>query len=269
MVADAAFPSLSAPAWPGKLTHFGAWTIVVGAILVALSGPLNRFTAIGFQVAMLLLAAGVVLLALGALLAIIGFLLALAMGSPLSRGSVAVAILVALGLLGYLLVWLRTGFGAPPIHEISTDLAAPPPFVAMVALRQQAGAVHPPGYVTAIEGAGGRINVPEAQRRAYPDIQPAILHGVAPAQAFARAASVVRDLGWTLVASVPEEGRIEATDTSRFFGVQDDIVIRLRAAGGGTRVDVRSTSRVGLGSGDFGGNARRVRRFLELVKAGA
>ena len=50
MVADAAFPTLSAPAWPGKLTRFGAWAIAVGALLVVVSGPLNRFTAIGFQV---------------------------------------------------------------------------------------------------------------------------------------------------------------------------------------------------------------------------
>ncbi|MCP5327169.1 MAG: DUF1499 domain-containing protein [Sinobacteraceae bacterium] len=269
MVANVAFPLLSAPAWPGKVASFGAWTILLGVILAASSGPLNRFTSIGPQVVLLLLAAGVVLLAVGALLAIVGFLIALARRAPLARGSVAVAIVVALGLLGYLLTWLRLGLSAPPIHEISTDLAVPPPFVEVVARRQQAGATYPPDYIAEITGRSGRINVPEIQRKAYPDIQPAILPGLAPARAFVRVEAVVQDLGWELVAAVPEEGRIEATDTSRFFGFRDDVVIRMRAEAGGTRVDARSKSRTGFSVSDLGSNARRLRRLLELVKAGA
>ncbi|MCU0758930.1 MAG: DUF1499 domain-containing protein [Steroidobacteraceae bacterium] len=267
MVADAAFPTLSAPAWPGKLTRFGTRAIAVGALLVAISGPLNRFTPIGFQAALLLLVAGVVALLVGALLAIVGFLVALSKGSPVSKGSVALAIVVALGLLGYLLSWLRAGMGVPPIHEISTDLASPPPFVAVLPLRAQGGAVNPPEYVAEIGGRNGKTNVPEAQRKAFPDIQPVILEGVAPAAAFVRAEAAARQLGWKVVAAVPDEGRIEATDTTAFFAFKDDVVIRLRAEGGGTRIDVRSKSRVGVG--DVGANAARVRKFLALVKAGA
>ena len=62
----------------------------------------------------------------------------------------------------------------------------------------------------------------------------------------------------------PEEGRIEATDTTRFFGFKDDIVVRIRPVNGGARVDVRSKSRVGLG--DAGTNAKRVREFLERMR---
>ena len=97
--------------------------------------------------------------------------------------------------------------------------------------------------------------------------QPAILDGVAPAAAFPRVEAAVKELGWDVVASVPAEGRIEATDTTRFMGFKDDVVIRLRAEGGGTRIDIRSKSRVGMG--DVGANAARVRTFLALVKAGA
>ncbi len=45
-------------------------------------------------------------------------------------------------------------------------------------------------------------------------------------------------------------------------------MIRLRAEAGGTRIDLRSKSRVGfgLGLGDVGGNAARVRRFLAQLK---
>ncbi len=267
MVADAAFPSLSAPTWPTRLTRFGLWAIVVGVVLVVLAGPLNRFTPIGFQVAMGAFALGVLVLALGALLAILGFLVGTAKGSRLSKGPAALGIVIALGLLGYLLTWLRAGMGVPPIHEISTDLASPPPFVAVTPLRQQGGAVNPPEYVAEMTGPRGTTNVPEAQRKSYPDIQPAILEGVAPADAFKRAEAAVGQLGWDVVASEPSEGRLEATDTTRFFGFKDDVVIRLRAEGGGTRIDVRSKSRVGMG--DVGANAARVRKFLALVKAGA
>ena len=51
---------------------------------------------------------------------------------------------------------------------------------------------------------------------------------------------------------------------------QDDIVIRVTPEGAGSRVDPRSTSRVGRG--DFGANANRVRRFmrqLDTAQAGA
>jgi uncharacterized protein (DUF1499 family) len=45
----------------------------------------------------------------------------------------------------------------------------------------------------------------------------------------------------------------------------DDIVIRAREAGdGGTLLDVRSASRVGLG--DVGTNARRIRDFLARLQ---
>jgi hypothetical protein len=267
MVADAAFPSLSAPTWPARLSRFGLWAIVVGVVLVAVAGPLNRFTSIGFQAALGSLALGVLVLVLGALLAILGFLVGTAKGSKLSKGPAALGIVIALGLLGYLLTWLRAGMGVPPIHEVSTDLASPPPFFAILPIRQRTGAANPSEYVAEMTGPRGTTNVPEAQRKAYPDIQPAILEGVAPADAFARAEAAVKQLGWEVVAAEPAEGRIEATDTTRFFGFKDDVVIRLRAEGGGTRIDVRSKSRVGMG--DVGANAARVRRFLDLVKAGA
>ena len=55
----------------------------------------------------------------------------------------------------------------------------------------------------------------------------------------------------------------EASDRTRWFGFTDDIVVRVTAAGAGSRVDVRSVSRIGRG--DFGTNAARVRRFLAAV----
>ncbi len=59
---------------------------------------------------------------------------------------------------------------------------------------------------------------------------------------------------------MPAEGRIEAVDTTLFIGSKDDVVIRVSADGSGSRVDVRSKSR--LGRRDFGANAKRIHPFL-------
>jgi uncharacterized protein (DUF1499 family) len=68
-------------------------------------------------------------------------------------------------------------------------------------------------------------------------------------------------------ARAPEEGRLEATDTTRWFGFKDDVVVRVTPVAEGARVDVRSASRVG--QSDLGANARRIRAFLAALAAHA
>ena len=74
-------------------------------------------------------------------------------------------------------------------------------------------------------------------------------------------------MGWTMVETDPGVGRVEASDRTRWFGFIDDIVIRVAAADGGSRIDVRSSSRIG--TGDFGTNAARVRRYLAALREGS
>jgi uncharacterized protein (DUF1499 family) len=71
-------------------------------------------------------------------------------------------------------------------------------------------------------------------------------------------------MGWSIAAIDPRSGRLEATARTRWFGFHDDIVVRVTPEGSGSRLDVRSASRVGRG--DVGTNARRVREFLDLVQ---
>src|SRR5712691_10053366 len=142
----------------------------------------------------------------------------------------------------------------PPIHDITTDWNNPPEFRAVLPLRQ-AEEANPVAY----EGA----KVSDQQRHAYPDIAPLMLD-VPPADAFRRALATAEQLGWTIVATGPEAGRIEASQRSRWFGFTDDVVIRIAAAGSGSRVDVRSVSRVGRN--DFGVNAARVRTYLAALR---
>jgi len=101
------------------------------------------------------------------------------------------------------------------------------------------------------------------QREAYPDIKP-ILVGDPPEKAFERALAAAQAMGWEIVARDAAAGRIEAVDSTFWFGFKDDVVVRVSAApGGGSRVDVRSKSRVGRG--DTGTNARRIREFRERL----
>jgi uncharacterized protein (DUF1499 family) len=144
---------------------------------------------------------------------------------------------------------LQSGRSLPPINDISTDTANPPAFVAIVPLR--ANAPVPSAYA-------GEATA-KAQRAGYPDIAPALVAD-APDAAFAKALAVARGAGWVIVASDPAAGRIEATATTPWFGFKDDVVIRVAPADRGSRIDVRSVSRVGRG--DLGTNARRVRGFL-------
>jgi hypothetical protein len=145
----------------------------------------------------------------------------------------------------------------PPIHDVTTDTANPPAFVAVLPLR--AGATNSPAY--------GGPKIAALQRAAFPHIVP-FESGSAPEVMFARALAAARDAGWTIQAEVPAEGRIEATATTLLFGFKDDVVIRIAPTARGSRVDIRSESRIG--GSDLGTNARRVESFLDtLARSGA
>ena len=160
----------------------------------------------------------------------------------------AAALLVGAVVAAVPLYWLQVAGSAPPIHDITTDTDDPPAFVAVAPLRAQA---------PNLADYGG-AEVAAAQRQAYPEIGPTRLP-VAPADAWQRALRAARDMGWELVGEDQAAGRIEATATTRWFGFRDDVVVRVRPDGTGSRIDVRSVSRVG--QGDVGTNARRIEAY--------
>jgi uncharacterized protein (DUF1499 family) len=73
-------------------------------------------------------------------------------------------------------------------------------------------------------------------------------------------------MGWQIIDSDRGQGRIEASATTFWFGFVDDVVIRITPVGPGSRVDVRSESRVG--KSDIGANAQRIRIFLKEMRTG-
>jgi uncharacterized protein (DUF1499 family) len=172
-----------------------------------------------------------------------------------ARGIALAAIGVVVGAAVVYMPWQydRLRGAVPPIHDITTDTDNPPAFVAALKLR-------PAGSNTvAYEGP----ELAGKQRAAYPDIAP-VKAKLAPADAFKQALDTAKDMpGWTVVDADPATGRIEANQTSRWFRFTDDVVIRVTTDGAGSRIDVRSVSRVGRS--DFGVNAGRIRAYTAAL----
>lgn len=145
---------------------------------------------------------------------------------------------------------MRDGDSRAGIHNISTDIDNPPVFSA--AIKQRGTDSNPLEY---------NSQVAAIQRKFFPDIRP-IITDKSPQQAFEIALSTAKKLGWEIYAANPDLGRIEAVDTTFWFGFKDDIVIRIAATEKASRVDLRSVSRVG--QGDMGANADRINQFTRL-----
>ena len=232
-----------------------AFTIVAAILAFAMmvgAGPGTNADFWPWQVGLLMLGAGGLLGLVAAVLALV--LLAMA-AHPRFRPRVwlpVVALCLGLAALAPPLVLLIQARQLPPIHDITTDTRDPPVFVALAEERKKA----PNGA----EYAGAEIAA--QQLKAYPDIKPLHLEQ-APRDVMQRAIDAARAMGWEVRASDSAAGRIEGTARTWWFGFRDDIVVRVRPEGSGTRVDVRSMSRVGRS--DIGANAQRIREFLHRL----
>lgn len=188
-------------------------------------------------------------------LAVLGLLVlpwALWRNRALTAGALKAVVIGAIPVLVIVLTVGPKGFQVPAIHDISTDTVNPPQFEAALLDRDAAE--------NSLDYAGAEIA--ELQRQAYPEVEPLQL-SLSPTQVFERALAQTGQEGWQVLASDPSRGRIEAVATSALFGFKDDVVIRIRAQDQGSRVDVRSVSRVG--KSDLGANAARIQQFLEAL----
>jgi hypothetical protein len=150
-----------------------------------------------------------------------------------------------------LLITALTASDVPPIHDISTDTEDPPRFEAVPALRAEGS--------NSLEISDEVI---EQQRVAYPDIG-TLASPRSYISTYGAALHTARDLDWDIVRDDPNAGYIEAVDTTAIMRFRDDVVIRVRSGEGGSLVDLRSASRVGVS--DLGANAARIRRFADAL----
>lgn len=141
----------------------------------------------------------------------------------------------------------------PNVSDITTDLSQPLMFIRVSDVRKNEGdvqIVYPPQFI-------------ELQQQYYPEIHPLFLQD-SPQDVFLKVVNLVDQRGWDVVSLYPHEGVIEATVTTPIFWFIDDVIIRVQSIENGSKVDMRSSSR--LGCCDHGVNADRVKSFMADVE---
>ncbi|HML06767.1 MAG TPA: DUF1499 domain-containing protein [Xanthobacteraceae bacterium] len=247
-IADQPTSRLAIWAWRVALFSLAATFI---AVIVVRSGALDIVPALSTLA--------------GALaVAVVAILLACAAGIVIWREGVggirhAVwALVIGFALIGYPLYAGVKAYRLPAIYDVTTDPIDPPRFEAIARLRPRDA--HPVTY------AG--LYSAELQRAAYSDIEPDLTDS-SPQEAYAAALKVITKRKWHIVDARPpqgqaqREGHIEAVAHTMILGFRDDVVVRVRPAPDGSRIDVRSASR--YGRHDLGTNAARVRDLISDI----
>ncbi len=240
---------MDTPRIPTSLRLCGPLSLVLLAAL-PLAPLATRFGLIGWQIGLPLTALAIV----GSALVLLALLVLLFLPSmrPFRALTAAIAGVALAPVMAGALVVLPAR-ELPVIHDISTDLADPPAFADAIARR---------GPASNPLTRGPEIDA--QQKAGYPDLA-GIDTALSPQAALPRAREVAQKIGWQIHAEDAATGMIEASQTTFWFGFVDDIAIRVRATPTGSRVDLRSVSRVG--KGDLGANAARIRRFEAAFSA--
>ncbi len=244
----AAEPVAPAAEWSRRSASF-ALVLAVFGILLARSGVVGGWAGVA-----------VLAVALAVAVAALGFAVRAAVviwqkgwrGTGRALGGFVLALLI----LAYPSYLASRAMRLPWLNDVSTDLVAPPPFSASASARAARG-----GFAHADASA----QIRDAQRRAYPGVQPTMLD-LDPDAAYKLVLQTVQARRWRIVEASPPKGRfgvghIDAITTSRIMGLPADLAIRVRPEGGQTRVDIRSASR--LEQTDLGTNAARIESFMD------
>lgn len=236
----------------GAARPWTRWLVVIqlvwaGLAMLAVAG--SKFSLLPWRPSLLTVAAAVVGMSLiGSFALLIMLQSFIKKRSGLARSCLLAVLLSVLPLGGVLYFGLQ-GADVPPIHDITTDTENPPLFLVARTLRTK--------QENSVEYGGE--SVARLQLAGYPHIRP-LQSTLAPGAAYRRSLQAAEILGWQITASDEAGGRIEAMVESLLFGFTDDIVVRITPTGAGSRIDLRSASRVGVS--DLGVNARRIDKFF-------
>jgi hypothetical protein len=248
----------------GRIVTGLALLLGLGSVAAALLGALGAGHGLwDFRLGFVILHGAFWAAAAGALVALAG----LAMTRRRAKRALAnlFALIVAVGFLLYVANLIRVAKSVPAIHDATTNLEDVPQYQRLAVRADNLDKIPDEGRPEL------KALPPEARWKAvhrlhYGDLR-TLRVNADPQATLRRAATLGRERGWEIALVDAGAGRIEATDTSRFFRFKDDIVIRVRPApGGGSQVDMRSVSRVG--QSDLGVNVRRVRAFMADLASG-
>lgn len=223
---------------------------------------------------------GVLIIRFGAIVLLVGAALALAalvatLLSKPRRGWLLCLLALLVPVLGLVFAnqVRQQASRVPPIHDITTNPADPPQFSSAILEARAATGANRLGDFTTPLGADPRYSsgplkdreLGEVIQGAYPQVR-TLLSPAPPDLVFRAADAAARAQGWKIVTASPERGSLDATAETFWFGFKDDVAVRVRPApSGGSAVDVRSTSRVGLS--DLGTNAKRIEGYLADVQS--
>lgn len=244
-------PVSSLATWARNLAVFSAVAVLVSIAIV-------RF---GFLEVKPALATFFGALACAGLAILMGFAAFVAIWQNGSRGMgrILLAFLISAVVLAYPAYLGLQYRKLPPIHDITTDPIDPPRFEALARLRSSDGA-NPAVY------AG--LYSAEQQRLAYPEIETVELE-VPALRAYEVTLALINKRKWRVVDERPpqprRDGRIEAIAQTVIMGFREDVTIRIRQDGEGSRVDIRSSSR--YFESDLGSNAARVTKLIEDINS--
>jgi hypothetical protein len=207
-------------------------------------------------------------------LAVVAFLLGVAWiviafatgsGAGARYGVLSIVAAIALFWVPVRNFWMASVVHAlPPIYDISTDTEHAPEFLVLTGIERN-GALPVYQGMRRVAFEGHSYAQEALQKLYYGDIKPDWQLGTTADKLYKRALSGARAMGWRIVAAAPDGhgGRIQASDTTILFGLTDDIVIRVKPAGIGARLDIRSRSRED--TPDFGRNAQRIRAYFKRL----
>jgi uncharacterized protein (DUF1499 family) len=171
------------------------------------------------------------------------------------------ALVTAVLFVGYLGNMIITARSVPAIHDAATNLDDVPQFKRLTVRADNLEKVPDEGKPE-LAALSPEERWKTLHRRAYADLRPLRL-AASPTAVLESAEQLARGRGWDIALVDPAAGTMEATATTLFFRFKDDVVVRVRpdpAQAGGSVVDMRSISRVGMS--DVGVNAKRIRSFL-------
>lgn len=216
---------------------------------------------------------GIYLIGGVAIVAAIALIVAL-IGKPKgSWGKALLALAIPAAFIVGLTSVARTAQSVPMIHDVTTDPVDPPQHSARaLALREDFGANPVRGFTTPLgeyeEWNGSDIaDQTSAQLIAasYPELR-SLETAAAPAAAMTAVQVAMEDIGLTDIAANSASGTAQGIAETFVYGFKDDVAARVRPANnGGSIIDFRSTSRVGLS--DLGYNAARLVDLREATQA--
>lgn len=229
--------------------------------LIAAAGPGTRFGWWDYGFGLTLIRQAALPVMIGAGVSAIALIAAIIK----ARGLVPLALIATVFAAGAAFVPIKMkelASSNPFIHDITTDFDNPPAIVEGAKYDRK----NPPAYAGGEPAPRSDVTTAEAQREAFPDIQPMLVNRSMDETA-ELARDVIRSMKMDILADAPSGGQwtIESTYQSTWFGFIDDFVVRLTPEGSKTRVDIRSKSRVGVS--DLGANAARIRDFMARLEA--